>query len=59
MKTIASSFVAFAISASVSSAAFAGNGFLEVAQKPAGLSILAIGIVIGAAAVACWRKFRQ
>jgi hypothetical protein len=48
----------FAIAAAMSSDAFAGNGFLAIVQKPAGLSIFVIGVIIGAILVAVWRKFR-
>jgi hypothetical protein len=56
MRMIASSFLTLLISASISSAAFAGNGFAAVASRPSTLVVLVIGIVIGAAAIVCWRK---
>lgn len=58
MKAIIASFVMFAVAVAVSSEAYAGNGFTAVVQKPAGLLILVIGIVIGAVGVSVWRRSR-
>jgi hypothetical protein len=58
MRATIASFVMFAIAAAISSDAFAGNGFAAIIQKPAGLSIFVIGVIIGAILVAVWRKFR-
>ena len=57
MKALITSFVMFAVAA-ISSEAHAGNGFAAIVQKPAGLLVLVIGIVIGAVVVSVWRRFR-
>jgi hypothetical protein len=48
----------FAVAMAVSSEAYAGNGFFAIMQKPAGLMVLVVGIVIGAIAVSVWRRMR-
>ena len=58
MKAIIASLIVFAVAMAVSSEAYAGNGFTAVVQKPAGLLLLVIGIVIGAVAVSIWRRSR-
>ena len=58
MKAIVAFLMMFAVAVAVSSEAYAGNGFTAVVQKPAGLLVLVIGIVIGAVAVSIWRRSR-
>jgi hypothetical protein len=58
MTAIIAPFVMFAIAVTMASEAYAGNGFAAVVQRPTGLLILVIGIVIGAVAVSVWRRFR-
>jgi hypothetical protein len=58
MKAIIASLIMFAVALAVSSEAYAGNGFLAIMQKPAGLLVLVVGIVIGAIAVSVWRRMR-
>jgi hypothetical protein len=58
MKAIIAPFVMFAVAMAMSSESYAGNGFAAVVQRPTGLLILVIGIIIGAVAVTVWRRFR-
>jgi hypothetical protein len=58
MKAIIASLIMFAVALAVSSEAYAGNGFLAIMQKPSGLLVLVVGIVIGAIAVSLWRRMR-
>ena len=58
MKAIIASLIVFAVAMAVSSEAYAGNGFFAIMQKPAGLLVLVVGIVIGAIAVSVWRRMR-
>jgi hypothetical protein len=59
MKATASSASVFiVITVLLSATAFAGNGFTAMTTRPGSLWVLAVGIIIGAAAVAWWRRYR-
>jgi hypothetical protein len=62
MKVIVSSLVIGAVAASLPSAAFAGNGGMAVFATSAASGTttvsFVVGIIVGAAAVIIWRKFR-